>query len=504
MKTLITFLQKMGHVYFFFNYIMLTFIILFSLSMQLDAQNPVWPMSRFNAQNKAQSPYNGPTEQPRIIKKIGFNYIVSAPVVISKDGTIYAACGNDTLYALDKDLNILWQRNVDTQIAGWGISYPAIGPSGRVYIYDYNGNRLLALDPNNGTLIWETENLGYYGRGIPVIGDDETIYIFAGGVCAISQSGTIKWNRSLANLTNQVAVSPDGNKIYVSTSPQFAAIDYQTGNDIWYCNFYHHTVCPKRPAVASDGTIYAAGQDSLFAIASDNRILWSAYVGAYGRPGWTAIDEVKNQVYVASGNDTLYAFNFNGARLWTTKSEHFYHFDSAPIIGQNGIIYMLCKDDNTEHKLQAFSPISGTNLWSIIGSSEEGGDGSRPTSQPVIGADGNIYIGNARGIYVISDKAIDVQESTLSEIPTEIVLHQNYPNPFNPFTQITYSIPQKGLVTLKIYNILGKEIQTLINETKQKGTYAFSFDANGLVSGIYFYKMTFGKFTQIKKMILMQ
>ena len=504
MKTLVTFLQKKRHVHFFFNYIILPFIILFSLSMQLDAQDPVWPMSRFNAQNTAQSPYNGPIEQPRIIKRIEFSYIVSAPVAISKDGTIYAACLNDTLYALDKDLNILWRRNVEVGTGGWGISYPAIGPSGRVYIYDYNGNRLLSLDPNNGNLIWETENLGDYGRGIPVIGEDETIYIFAGGVCAISQSGAKKWNRSLANLTNQVALSPDGKKIYVSTSPQLAAIDFQTGDDIWYRNFYSHTVCPKRPAVGSDGTIYAAGQDSLFAIASDSRILWRAYVGAYGRPGWMAIDEVISQVYVASANDTLYAFNLNGDRLWTTKSEHFYHFEGAPIVGQNGIIYMLCKDDLTEHKLQAFNPTNGARLWSITGSSEEGGDGSKPTSQPVIGSDGNIYIGNSRGIYVISDKAVDVQESTSSAIPIGFALYQNYPNPFNPITHITYSIPQKGLVTLKIYNIVGKEIKTLISESKQKGTYTFSFDASDLVSGVYFYKMTFGKFTQTKKMVLMQ
>ncbi|MFC2088989.1 PQQ-binding-like beta-propeller repeat protein, partial [Calditrichota bacterium] len=434
-------------------------------------------MSRFNAQNIAKSPYNGPIVQPSIIKNIELSYIVGAPIVISKIGTIYASCLNDTLYALDNDLNILWKRNVDTQIGGWGISYPAIGPSGNVYIFDYNGNRLLSLDPDNGNLIWQSENLGDYSRGIPVIDANETIYIFAGGVCAVSQSGTKIWNRFLANLTHQVALSPDENRVYVSTSPQLAAIDSQTGNDIWYKNFSSHTMCPKRPAVSSNGTIYAAGQDSLFAIAPDNTILWRAYAGSSGRPGWTAIDELLNQVYVASANDTMYAFTFYGTNLWKTKSEHFYHSDGAPIIGNNGIIYLLCKDDNTEHKLQAFSPSSGAILWSITGSIEEGGTGSIPTSQPVISADENIYIGNARGIYVVGDGAAEFEELPSDKIPFQISLQQNYPNPFNPVTTISFDLPEYSKVNLSIYNLLGQKVATLIDEKMKAGNHEITWNA---------------------------
>lgn len=81
-------------------------------------------------------------------------------------------------------------------------------------------------------------------------------------------------------------------------------------------------------------------------------------------------------------------------------------------------------------------------------------------------------------------------------------LAQNYPNPFNPSTRISYSIKEEGLVTLKVYDVLGKEVVTIVNENKPAGSYEASFDASQLPSGMYIYKMQSGSFTDIKKMIL--
>jgi len=83
-------------------------------------------------------------------------------------------------------------------------------------------------------------------------------------------------------------------------------------------------------------------------------------------------------------------------------------------------------------------------------------------------------------------------------------LNQNYPNPFNPSTVIKYSVPEKSFVSLKIFNILGMEISTLVNETKNAGNYSVSFNAANLPAGIYFYSITAGKNTAVKKMILLK
>ncbi|OQY75456.1 MAG: hypothetical protein B6D44_01255 [Ignavibacteriales bacterium UTCHB2] len=87
---------------------------------------------------------------------------------------------------------------------------------------------------------------------------------------------------------------------------------------------------------------------------------------------------------------------------------------------------------------------------------------------------------------------------------TEYSLEQNYPNPFNPNTTIKFQIPKDGFVTLKVYDILGNELATLINEEKTIGNYEVNFDASKLASGVYIYKIQAGEFVSSKKMLLLK
>ncbi len=97
---------------------------------------------------------------------------------------------------------------------------------------------------------------------------------------------------------------------------------------------------------------------------------------------------------------------------------------------------------------------------------------------------------------------LDVDPVTGSELPTEFALQQNYPNPFNPATRILFSVPSSGFSTLKIYDMLGREVRTLVNGELQAGNYNIEFDARGLASGVYLYRLTSGTFSQTKKMVL--
>ncbi len=89
-------------------------------------------------------------------------------------------------------------------------------------------------------------------------------------------------------------------------------------------------------------------------------------------------------------------------------------------------------------------------------------------------------------------------------LPELFNLSQNYPNPFNPSTTINYEIPKSGLVTIKIYDVLGREVETLVNEEKNSGKYKVEFDGSKLSSGVYFYKITTNNFSETKKMLLMK
>ena len=93
----------------------------------------------------------------------------------------------------------------------------------------------------------------------------------------------------------------------------------------------------------------------------------------------------------------------------------------------------------------------------------------------------------------------------LAEInPGKWNLAQNYPNPFNPVTTISYQIPKTAKVKLSIFNIRGQLVKTLVNKNQMQGSYSIVWDANGLSSGIYFYKINAGDYTEIKKCLIVK
>ena len=131
----------------------------------------------------------------------------------------------------------------------------------------------------------------------------------------------------------------------------------------------------------------------------------------------------------------------------------------------------------------------------------------------ITGSKGNIGTDDSYYTNVVNSFAIDpcpppeLPKHYLAEekqIPTEYLLGQNYPNPFNPVTQISYALPEAGYITLKVYDVLGREAALLVDEFKEAGYYEATWDATNIPSGVYFYKLTVSSFTSVKKMILMR
>ncbi len=156
--------------------------------------------------------------------------------------------------------------------------------------------------------------------------------------------------------------------------------------------------------------------------------------------------------------------------------------------------------------------------WDLLGFIEGHGNSNSPkqysfTDENLIG--GTLFIYRLKqvdtdGTYEYSD------EIEVEIVPAEFALYQNYPNPFNPSTKIKFTIPTSinppfakggstgGFVTLIVFDILGNEIATLVNEEKPAGTYEVTFDAGRFSSGIYFYRIVTKDFVQIKKMMLLK
>lgn len=90
------------------------------------------------------------------------------------------------------------------------------------------------------------------------------------------------------------------------------------------------------------------------------------------------------------------------------------------------------------------------------------------------------------------------------DVPKDFVLHQNFPNPFNPSTTIKYAVPKTSLVNIKVYDLTGQEVASLVNEVKEAGTYDIKFDAHSLASGVYLYRMTAGTFSSARKLNILK
>ena len=110
-----------------------------------------------------------------------------------------------------------------------------------------------------------------------------------------------------------------------------------------------------------------------------------------------------------------------------------------------------------------------------------------------------IHTTNGGGPIIISSININNEN-----IVKSYILEQNYPNPFNPTTVISFQLSVAGQVVLKVYDVMGREVQTLVNESLKPGTYQASFDASALSSGIYFYTLSAGEFSETKKMLMVK
>ena len=121
----------------------------------------------------------------------------------------------------------------------------------------------------------------------------------------------------------------------------------------------------------------------------------------------------------------------------------------------------------------------------------------------MLGSGKNYWIDSASINGIVFSNITDVKENYKS-ITNEFMLYQNYPNPFNPSTTIKYQIPQSGLVTIKVYNLLGKEVKTLVNQYQNTGSHEVKFNAGNLPSGIYFYRLETSRYSKTKKLLLVK
>jgi len=164
--------------------------------------------------------------------------------------------------------------------------------------------------------------------------------------------------------------------------------------------------------------------------------------------------------------------------------------------GTSNLLIEICYNNSS---YTSYSPVYATTATSMmVGQYTDlpSGDGCTQLTTP------SVLTYRANTCLVINP-ATGVSNNT-NGVPVEYKLSQNYPNPFNPVTKISFDIPKQGLVTLKIYDVLGREVRTLVNEVKNAGSYTVDFNAADLSSGVYFYKLEVNGFSDVKRMMLIK
>jgi len=171
--------------------------------------------------------------------------------------------------------------------------------------------------------------------------------------------------------------------------------------------------------------------------------------------------------------------------------------DGSIIVGDySSGAFRLSATGGLEELNQVYSTLltTGSELYSIWDISSDG--------QILVGSGRNGITGQDEGYLLAVDGINSVDESQLTL--RNFVLHQNYPNPFNPSTSIQYQVSNISNISLKVYDVLGNEVATLVNEEKPAGSYEVNFNASKLSSGVYFYRIQAGSFVETKKMILLK
>jgi len=201
-----------------------------------------------------------------------------------------------------------------------------------------------------------------------------------------------------------------------------------------------------------------------------------------------------SSLYAVSGNNGVFVSTNNGTN-WSTFNSGLTSTRINTILSNNNILYVGTKDSGL------FNASAGN--WE----STNRNAGIFSLNITALAADSNnIYVGDNCGlVYSGPFNSISyIKNNNNNKIPSDYKLSQNYPNPFNPSTNIKFEIPKSSFVNLVVYDMLGREIAKLVNEKLNVGIYSVDWNGSNFSSGMYFYKLTSGDFSEVKKMVLIK
>jgi hypothetical protein len=352
------------------------------------------------------------------------------------------------------------------------------------------------------------------------VGDDPTHYAYMAG------QGRIRWDFELEQegqydinvWVHILANTSRGNFVYVNGQ---AIMDWLGwGSFVWHPTDGPFSGMPYDEwtwTLITEEALHADSKGALTLPAGENSFEivfnwgWMNYAGIQVLPAGSSEPVVELMITDAEVLEDLQLTAVG--QLYTPRYFRFVNMGSGGSISMDMTVpeagdYLFAIDyQNTGSPVTGEISVDGTTIPVDFQSEEEGRRLISFTDTTPLSA--GTYTVTLSGSQVKVDFIQLIQERQITsvrinDLPKGFALEQNFPNPFNPSTTIQYNIPQTEKVVLKIYNLLGQEVRTLVNEVQMPGTYHAVFDAAHLASGVYFYRLQVGEFSEVKKMVFIK
>ena len=438
----------------------------------------------------------------------------------------------------------------DSSISSKGFDIKQTFDGGYIVVCDKestksSGRDLYLLKVNYlGIPEWSKTFLGHsnsYNPNTIIQAKDSCFVLTYNGMSVIkcNQRGNLIWQKSFSGTSKAIILAKDNN--YIIYGEVSDSISYQnyilkvdtSGNIIWNKRFGYEVLAQSvvesiDSCIYTISSLYTIHYQNISKLSKNGDLIWSKNIlpNTYSDKK-VIIEKSFNELYIGYGLSERYhllKIDTSGAVLWDSS---FAFLQNYNMLGFD----VMCKTTNGDFILGGAAALIDTIGYDFAfikinqngnliyrraistapGSQQEilGIDYTNDNGLVLVGETSYGNVGQRRNIIIAKTDSNGYTSPIIliknhNQFTNNFELYQNYPNPFNPVTNIKYQIANSSFVSLKIYDVLGREVSTLVNEFKKAGSYIVTFNGSALASGVYFYRLNAGDFSETKRMLIIK